>query len=154
MNEEPAHPETARVERLVDARYLGQSYELTVPWREAFTDLRAVFDQHHAARYGFEDPDARLEVVAARVIATAEQAAAAAAAPDVRLEPNPIGHRNTFFGTRRHHTAIYRREHLRAGAELVGPLIVEQLDSTIVVDPGQRCRTDDRGFLHIEAEAQ
>lgn len=155
VTEETVNPETTHVERLVDTRYLGQSYELTVPWRDSFADLRAVFDQHHAERYGFEDPAALLEVVAARVVATADQSATVSAPRRSVVDaPNPIGHRRTFFDQRWHQTPIYRREHLPAGSELAGPLIVEQLDSTIVVGPGQHCRNDERGFLHIESEAQ
>lgn len=142
-----------RVDRFVDARYLGQSYELTIEWRDTFAELRAVFDAMHAERYGFDDPDAELEIVTAR---------ASAVAPDTgsRRAPvlssgekaAPIGHRDAYFDGQWLATPVYRRDQLPAGAELAGPLIVEQLDSTVVVGPGQRCRNDEHGFLHIDRE--
>ena len=39
-------------------------------------------------------------------------------------------------------TPIYRREDLHPGTELEGPLIVEQADTTTVVEPGMAMRVD------------
>jgi N-methylhydantoinase A len=44
---------------------------------------------------------------------------------------------------------VYRREALGVGVELVGPAIVEQLDSTTVIEPGDRMRVDGLGNLEI-----
>ena len=46
-------------------------------------------------------------------------------------------------------TPVYRREHLSAGATLAGPAIVEQLDATTVIEPGDRARVDALGNLEI-----
>jgi N-methylhydantoinase A len=155
LDEEAVGTGGTRIERAVDARYLGQSYELMVDWQDSFGELRAAFDSAHAARYGFDDPDAELEIVTARVTAVAAEsghrtAPVLAGGP----VPAPIAHRAVFFGGEWHDTPVYRRGEFRAGSELDGPLIAEQLDSTIVVGPGQRCRTDEHGFLHICAKDQ
>ncbi len=47
-------------------------------------------------------------------------------------------------------TPIYRRERLLAGHRLDGPAIVEQMDSTTVVLPGQHAIVDERANLLIE----
>ncbi len=47
-------------------------------------------------------------------------------------------------------TPIYRRGQLPPGAALAGPAIVEQLDTTIVVEPGDRVTVDALGNLMIE----
>ncbi len=47
-------------------------------------------------------------------------------------------------------TPIYRRGQLPPGATLTGPAIVEQLDTTIVVEPGDRVTVDALGNLMIE----
>jgi N-methylhydantoinase A len=47
-------------------------------------------------------------------------------------------------------TPVLRREFLEAGAGLVGPAIVESADSTIVVPPNWRAKTDDKGFFVLE----
>lgn len=56
-----------RVERAYDLRYAGQAFELTV--RDVAPDpaaLRRAFDTAHRERYGFDDPDAELELVTVR----------------------------------------------------------------------------------------
>lgn len=56
-----------RLERAYDLRYVGQAFELTV--RDAAPDptaLRTAFDAAHRERFGFDDPDAELELVTIR----------------------------------------------------------------------------------------
>ena len=48
-------------------------------------------------------------------------------------------------------TPIYARGDLPAGANLTGPAIVEQLDSTTVVPPGWSLRVDTYGNLSLAA---
>jgi N-methylhydantoinase A len=48
-----------------------------------------------------------------------------------------------------HETPIYRRENLALGTTLEGPAIVEQLDTTTVIEPGDRARVDALGNLEI-----
>ncbi len=46
--------------------------------------------------------------------------------------------------------AIYDRYRLMAGAEFSGPAIVEERESTVIVDEGARARVDEFGFLWID----
>ncbi|MCE3552749.1 hydantoinase/oxoprolinase family protein [Pseudonocardia sp. RS11V-5] len=151
---ERVDPALVTADRLVDARYLGQSYDLTVPWQPDFAALRKTFDNAHLERYGFDDPDAVLEIVAVRASAVVE-AAGAAELPRTVAEgapPEPVATRSVRFGARRHDCPLYRRDDVPAGVELAGPLVFEQLDSTVVVAPGQVCHHDTFGFLHIHEE--
>ena len=61
----------------------------------------------------------------------------------------PVGKRRVWFENNWHDTDIYRREHLAVGATLKGPAIVEQLDTTTVIEPGDRARVDALGNLEI-----
>jgi N-methylhydantoinase A len=54
-----------------------------------------------------------------------------------------------WFGERWHDTPIFRREQLPPGASLAGPAIVEQLDATTVIEPGDRARVDAWDNLEI-----
>ncbi len=65
-------------ERSVDLRYRGQSFEITVPWRE-----RDDFHAAHQRLYGYARPDGRVEAVAARVqaVGVSQQDAFDLAAP-------------------------------------------------------------------------
>lgn len=140
-----------RYEYFVDARYIGQSYELTVPYFDTPQQQRAEFDKAHEARYGFSDPAARMEIVVARVVALqggmtelTKQAASGSACPE------PVDRRNVYIGGDWFDVPVFQREDIAPGAQLNGPLIVEQLDSTVFVRPLQTCRNDAYGFLYIE----
>ncbi len=50
-----------------DVRYAGQAFELTVATRTSPEELRRAFDEAHAGRYGYGDPDAEIELVTVRV---------------------------------------------------------------------------------------
>jgi N-methylhydantoinase A len=59
------------------------------------------------------------------------------------------GERRVYFAGGWHTTKIYRRQRLPVGAYLQGPSIVEQLDSTLVLDPGSEARVDELGNLIV-----
>jgi N-methylhydantoinase A len=67
----------------------------------------------------------------------------------VSTPTGPTDTRRVWFDDRWHDTPIHRREHLPVGATLVGPAIVEQLDTTTVIEPGDRARVDALGNLEI-----
>ncbi|WP_229680191.1 hydantoinase/oxoprolinase family protein [Saccharopolyspora thermophila] len=146
-------PADAVIERAVDARYLGQSFELRVAWTDDFAELRRAFDTIHEEHYGFCDPDAALEIVTARVTVTA-------AWQEQHVEPHrttggvpeAVGRRRAHFDGEWYDTPVYRREQVPAHARLTGPLVLHQLDSTTVICPGQACWHDEHGFLHIHPE--
>jgi N-methylhydantoinase A len=47
-------------------------------------------------------------------------------------------------------TPVYWRDHLPLDLHLSGPAIIEQMDTTIVVDPGCKIRSDTDGNLIVE----
>ena len=67
--------------------------------------------------------------------------------------PVPAGRRRAWFDGIWHDTPVYRREQLGVGAALTGPAIVEQLDTTTVIEPGDRVRVDALGNLEIAVSA-
>ena len=72
-------------ERLIDLRYEGQSYEITVPWEQ-----RADFQAHHRKLYGYDHPGRKVEQVTARVKAIAILDKIDLAAPSEREEFSSI----------------------------------------------------------------
>ena len=69
---------------------------------------------------------------------------------DAGPDAEPVAQRRTLFDTgERRDTPVYRRDALVAGQGLDGPAIVEQLDTTILVFPGDRCVVDEWGNLII-----
>lgn len=136
---------------LFDARYVGQSHELTVGFTEDFKELRTRFDAAHEERYGFCDPDAELEVIVLRL--TARIGHAQAEIPrldDVNKQPTePKDVREIYIEGRWVDTPIYDRTVLSAGTVLPGPAVLDQFDSTTYIRPDQDCTVDEYGFLHL-----
>ncbi len=64
-------------------------------------------------------------------------------------ETAPNGRRRVYFNGSWHDTALYDRASLAPGMQLTGPAIVEQPDTTVVIDPGATARVDDLGNLVI-----
>ncbi|MEY7850121.1 hydantoinase/oxoprolinase family protein [Natrarchaeobius sp. A-rgal3] len=128
-------PDRATVERAVDCRYAGQSFELTVPVDEGF-DPAAVEERFHEAHdraHGYATDEA-VEVVTLRATATV---------PGTDPGVDHDGDGGALVGTREVHfsetgawgTTVYDRDRLEAGTTLSGPAILEQAESTTVVPP-------------------
>ncbi len=65
------------------------------------------------------------------------------------LREAETGRRRVRFGEDWHETPVYWRDRLPAGAELEGPAIVEQMDATTVIEPGDRAAQDGDGNLLV-----
>jgi N-methylhydantoinase A len=64
----------------------------------------------------------------------------------------PKGHRPAYFpeASGFQDTPVYDRYSLPPGAEVLGPAIVEERESTVVIGPGARARVDT--FLNLIVE--
>jgi N-methylhydantoinase A len=139
--------------RQIDLRYVGQSYELTVP---AGDDLLRRFHEEHDRTYGFSAPAEPVEVVSLRLTSVGR----IAKPPPRRLEPGgtpqPKARREVFFAEAGGYVdcPVYDRYTLPAGASFPGPAVVEEFDSTTVVHPGFGLAVDELGNLVLEKEAQ
>jgi N-methylhydantoinase A len=133
----------ARVERRLDLRYAGQSYELSVPSRRNFREL---FHRQHEKAYGYVHPGSPLEIVNLRLRLTIrtpkpQLRARRTGNPDparARVKTKPV-----WFGGRFHSTPLYDRERLGVGKRLAGPAVVVEYSSTTVVPPDFTCYVDE-----------
>ena len=142
----------------IDMRYIGQSHELRVPVadkRLAATDIASIeeaFIAEHERVYGYA-PRAPVQLVTFRVRASAEvtraPAATAAGGRGRTLSKALIGRRQAHFRElgRFVDCPVYDRARLPGSARIDGPAILEQMDATTVVLPGQTCRPDRHGNL-------
>ncbi len=136
-------------ERWIDARYRGQSFELSVPaadWVERFHSA-------HGERYGYERRETPIEAVTLRVMVRAyvttldpprlgrASGEPVTAPAEVRFE----GHR---LEARRAH-----RSELRAGHRLAGPVIIQEYSGTTWVPPRCTLEVDAWGCLHLTPDA-
>src|SRR5690625_3825172 len=145
------HPEAeTHYEYLVDARYIGQSYELTVTWDPDWQRQREIFERAHEDNYGFADPDARMEIVVARLVVTQPLAhGALESVASIDAEVTPKHHREVYIDGEWRNVPIYDRATFGEGSVVEGPAIIEQFDSTVYVRPDQVAHNDTYDFLHI-----
>ena len=65
------------------------------------------------------------------------------------LSEAETGYRRVFFNSEWHRTPVYWRDHLPSNLQLKGPAIIEQMDSTTVLEPGDYAECDDDGNMII-----
>ena len=72
--------------------------------------------------------------------------------PKGERDPKPVARRKVLFDENEGYldTPIYDRAKLGAGAIIDGPAIIEQLDSTTVILPGQKAEIERYGNIIIE----
>ncbi|HTZ37832.1 MAG TPA: hydantoinase/oxoprolinase family protein [Stellaceae bacterium] len=144
-----------RLDWAADMRYLGQSFELTVPLSEADvadetgSALRSRFHQMYVQVYGYGDENADLEILDLRVtaIAISPKRPLERLASGREIAAPEIARRDVYIGGRQWPTGIYQRDELAPGFAFDGPAIVEQFDTTVFVTPGWRVSVDAFGNL-------
>jgi N-methylhydantoinase A len=144
-----------------DMRYHGQSFELETPLEAAWFergDLKAMagaFHREHERVYGHEDQEARVDIVALRVVVVGPSAkpelprqARRDGAPQVTAEVDVL-----LAGAKRR-VKLYRRADLQHGRIFAGPCIVAQDDTTTVVPDGYAGRVDAYGNLLLDLSSR
>jgi N-methylhydantoinase A len=159
LDAEGVTPGQRRLRRLADVRYRHQGFEITVPWDDPDCSVDTLirrFHERHRRLYTYALPDAPVEIVTLRVAAAGRVRRFALPALGRRKHGDRprAGRRPVYFSGRGWmQCPIIDRETLGSGAVLAGPVIVEQLDSTTVVLPGQRARLDRSGNLIVTVNA-
>jgi N-methylhydantoinase A/oxoprolinase/acetone carboxylase beta subunit len=136
--------ERTTIERLLDVRYVGQSYEITLPFSAAYRDE---FDARHARLYGYSNPRRPTEVVNLRLKATGitSKPVLPRVAESQSRAASPYATSTAWFGGRPHHATMYRWEDLAPGATASGPAVVAGAQATTVLPPGFTFRIDQSG---------
>lgn len=121
--------------RFAECRYLGQSHELLLPFL-GDRWLRRQFDRRHSELYGYSLPD-RMEVVNIRVRASVRRSSVAPLKSDRPAAglKRPT-ERRAWIGGEMVMATVLLREALLPGDSGQGPAIIEEYDSTLVVNPG------------------
>ncbi len=142
----------------VDMQYRGQTHLLRVPLdgpQISREDLLARFEEVYYTRFRIRLPGAAAAVVNANTSVIGRRAALDLATlidPAQRratLAEAQTGHRSVRFDGAWHDTPVYWRDHLPADARLTGPAILEQMDTTTVIEPGDSVATDADGNILI-----
>jgi N-methylhydantoinase A len=145
--------ERAELEVVYELRYRGQAFELPIPGpAEADrAQLAEDFAREHEARYGYRDPEGRLELVTIRVSAVEpgpEPKPRAAATGEL-----DEGDREARFGGEWVATRVFRGEPA-AGFEAEGPCVFELPEATLVLPPGWSAAVDEAGTITADREGK
>lgn len=158
MDTEQVPPESVTRAYLADVCYIGQSYHLEIPVDlrdESLEGLARDFYEAHDRIYG-HSAQGPIKFVNLRAV---HQAAAESESNTTRYEPAKGEARK---GVRRILTAesdgfvdaqVYERSRIAPGTRFAGPAIVEQADTTAVVEPGWAAEVDAGGTLILTRTA-
>jgi N-methylhydantoinase A len=135
-----------------DMQFQGQSHILTVPisgLEVSRNELQAAFEAAYWDRFEVALPEIRAVLVNLNtaVIGNRRPMPLDRLADAGGAAEGPAVTRSVWFASGWRETPIYRRGQIRPGATLQGPAIIEQLDTTIVVEPEDSVTADPVGNL-------
>jgi N-methylhydantoinase A len=144
LHEQSVPDERMRFVRSVDARYLGEAYELSIPLGDGFDSDASTLAFHdaHERVYGYAYRKGEVvEFVNWKVtgVGLIDRPSLELPPPDSHRTPRPVSLRAG--------RPVWRREDLPAGFDLDGPAIVEEYGSTFVVEPGWHVIVDRLGNM-------
>jgi N-methylhydantoinase A len=147
-----------RIERSLDMRYVGQVHECTVAIgnvndTKVLERVKRAFHQRHEELYTYSEPHNEVEVV--NIESTLYGHVDKPQPPRVKkgLPPTEalVGHRKATFAAngKMISTPIYGGSMLGASATIKGPAIIEEMTTTIVIEPRWSARLDVSGSYVI-----
>lgn len=147
----------------IDMRYVGQGYEVRVPFtmgrldEEDIAAMKRAFEAEYLRFYGQLAEAVPIEAVNWQVLITGPAPQIEALAlQSATTTDSPIACRPVRFGadTPARQTAVFRRDKLSRGWSAAGPMIIEEAASTTVVLPGWTARTAAGGCLLLLQEGE
>ncbi|MGE7664874.1 hydantoinase/oxoprolinase family protein [Ureibacillus composti] len=161
---EGVHSENIELKSSLDLRYKGQEYYLNVPIEGEITyklldEATKRFHEIHKSTYGHAAENEPVEIVNLRLSAIGK-IERSNLEKELNEDTNPsailaINHRPVFFNEFGWlNTPIYRRNGFKLGNNIVGPAIIVQMDTTIIVEPKQTVQVDEQGNLIVSLEGK
>jgi len=134
MRDEGVAPQDVQISRFLDMSYVGQSFELLVPYLPHFIDE---FHRRHDLRYGYEDSARPTQVVNVRmrVIGPSGTSYRAPREPQQGEEAR-AAHVDTiamYIEGQWRQAPVYDRQRLHAGNRVSGPALITEYSATTVV---------------------
>jgi N-methylhydantoinase A len=141
-----------------EMQFVGQTHLIRVPLPHGTpsrAEVQRLFETAYRARFRVELPEIRANLVnlATAVVGRRPETDLSRlidpAGRRARLAEAQTGTRPVWFEDWID-TPVYRRDHLPATAGIEGPAVIEQLDTTILLRPGDRATQDADGNLIVE----
>ena len=157
-------PSDITYHRSGDLRYVGQGYELRVPFTTGNVDAASlshvfeVFQSIHLSEYGHIFEDSPIEIVNIRLTGSGNMPKIKLQSAAASRDSQPLDTRPCFFRSdgilQQQDTVLYQRETLASKQRIHGPAIILQKDTTIVIPPGASAINDPSNNLLIDTGVQ
>ena len=160
IRKEPVEIVSLQINRSLDMQFVGQTHILNVvfddlPLPISKDDIQRRFEEVYFNRFRV-----RLDNIKANIVNVNTSVIGRRAAFDLsrlidpsgrksRLEDAQTDTRPVYFDGGFQDTPVYQREALPSDAAFDGPAIIEQMDTTILVEPGDHVTSDNEGNLII-----
>jgi len=139
------------LEKYLDMRYEGQSYEIIIPFDDDYIER---FHALHEKTYGYRNEDKIIEIVNIRLRARGmpEKPRFQKSEKMIKTPPSDafLGEKDVVFDRNRIPTKIVARDKLRSGNRIEGPAVLVEYSSTIVIPPFALARVDEYGNIVME----
>ncbi|WP_207100692.1 hydantoinase/oxoprolinase family protein [Paracoccus shandongensis] len=154
------------IRRSLDMRYVGQVHECTVdvdPFEiteAALERLKAAFHARHEELYTYSEPNSAVEVVnvESAITGAVDRPGRTTLAPGKGAHSALRGTREMIFNAEgiAHETPVYDGALLGAGDRISGPAVIQEVTTTIVIEPGWVADLHESGVyvLTLGAEAR
>jgi N-methylhydantoinase A len=142
------------VRHFAEMAYVGQIHTLRVPIEADWDAARIgkAFQNTYAEEYGNTLGDIASTIVSFRTVAQGVREHVRRSLPmPAAAAPKPKAMRPVYFGGWRD-TSIHDRARLAPGMVVAGPAIIEQSDTTTVIEPGMTARVDAYANILVEIE--
>ncbi|MBT2218394.1 hydantoinase/oxoprolinase family protein [Virgibacillus dakarensis] len=157
LNQQNIGKEDIQFTRLVDLRYVGQEYTVTVPLVDgkiesnSINRLTELFNNTHQNIYGHSNPEGAVEVVNLRIVGLGklENEENIQSSDKVLGSPEPIRRKAVVWNNKEIETPVYSTNDLAFGHIVSGPTIIESSTSTIVVPEYYTVNVDRFGNLEV-----
>ena len=145
-----------KIEKFLDMRYLGQSHELTIPFRgiksNFYEDLYLLFTKFHKKRFLTANSNRDIEIVNIRVRATGFTKTIKLERKTVKTKKKIMKRQKIIFDGKSHISKIYDRIDLHPGKSFSGPALVFEFSATSIIPPFWNCKIDKECNLILTKE--
>jgi N-methylhydantoinase A len=149
--------ELRQIERFIDVRYPHQGSELQIALNpkipigpESLEEVEAAFHKQHKQLYGYAMEESPVQLVNVRLAAIGKlPPLALPRAPSNKQEIASSGSRRVYIDDASGYVVCQavNRDTLNVGAVVIGPALIDQLDTTVFIRPEWTAKVDDDGNL-------
>jgi len=141
------------LQEFAEMQYLGQSFTLTVPYGGRPDAIKEEFERRHKEIYGYSSSDDKIEIVNVKIKAIVKIPKASQKNEHLNEDTSKevsTKARKAWISGSEVNAPIFNRDKLIVGSSLPGPCIVEEYDSTTIVNSGWQWKIDESRNIRLE----